>query len=75
MELNSFLFPAPQSSYSVHGSIGDILYIPKNIKDIKESNNQSLKESDIVQEEGKTYQDDNKNLEFNKTRKLSYTEN
>lgn len=48
MELNSFLFPAPQSSYSVHGSIGDILYIPKNIKDIKESNNQSLKESDIV---------------------------
>jgi len=29
MELNSFLFPAPSSSYTVYGSIGDLIYIPK----------------------------------------------
>ena len=32
MELNSFLFPAPQSSYSIHGSIGDIIYIPRKFE-------------------------------------------
>ena len=31
MELNSFLFPAPQSSYTVHAAIGDLLFIPKKI--------------------------------------------
>ena len=29
MELNSFLFPAPQSSYTMHGGVGEILYIPR----------------------------------------------
>ena len=29
MELNSFLFPAPQPSYTVHSAIGDLLYIPR----------------------------------------------
>ena len=32
MELNSFLFPAPQSSYSIHGSIGDVIYIPRKFE-------------------------------------------
>jgi hypothetical protein len=30
MELNSFLFPAPQSSYTIHASIGDLLFIPRD---------------------------------------------
>lgn len=30
MELNSFLFPAPQSSYTIHGAIGDLLFIPRD---------------------------------------------
>lgn len=29
MELNSFLFPAPQSSYTMQGAIGDLIYIPR----------------------------------------------
>ena len=29
MEFNSFLFPAPQSSYSMHGAVGEIIYIPR----------------------------------------------
>ena len=32
MELNSFLFPAPQSSYTIHGALGDILYIPRQFE-------------------------------------------
>ena len=38
MEFNSFLFPAPQSSYTIHGSIGDIIYIPRKFKNQKQSN-------------------------------------
>lgn len=30
MELNSFLFPAPQSSYTIHAAIGDLLFIPRD---------------------------------------------
>jgi hypothetical protein len=30
MDLNSFLFPAPQSSYTINAAIGDILFIPRN---------------------------------------------
>lgn len=40
MELNSFLFPAPSSSYTMHGAIGEIIYIPRfyKIKDDSEAN-------------------------------------
>jgi hypothetical protein len=39
MELNSFLFPAPQPSYSVHSAIGDLLYIPR--KKVENANHSS----------------------------------
>jgi len=29
MELNSFLFPAPQSSYTMLGAIGELIYVPR----------------------------------------------
>ena len=29
MELNSFLFPAPASSYTVNAAVGDLLFIPR----------------------------------------------
>jgi|LauGreDrversion4_2_1035121.scaffolds.fasta_scaffold379430_1 hypothetical protein len=29
MDLNSFLFPAPESSYTIHAAIGDLLFIPR----------------------------------------------
>jgi len=32
MDLNSFLFPAPQSSYTIHATIGDLLFIPRGGK-------------------------------------------
>ena len=32
MDLNSFLFPAPHSSYTLQGSIGDLLFIPRKKK-------------------------------------------
>jgi hypothetical protein len=35
MEFNSFLFPAPQSSYTMHGAIGDIIYIPRSFEPYK----------------------------------------
>jgi len=39
MEFNSFLFPAPPSSYTTHGGAGDLLYIPRmtrvNVDNIK----------------------------------------
>ena len=38
MELNSFLFPAPTSSYSIHGAIGDLIYIPREFQHIKPKN-------------------------------------
>jgi len=36
MELNSFLFPAPASSYTVKGAVGDLIYIPRNFDYDKE---------------------------------------
>ena len=33
MEFNSFLFPAPQSSYSAQTNLGDLIYIPKYERD------------------------------------------
>lgn len=33
MEFNSFLFPAPQSSYSSSTNLGDLIYIPKYERD------------------------------------------
>lgn len=33
MEFNSFLFPAPQSSYSSSTNLGDLIYIPKYDRD------------------------------------------
>ncbi len=29
MELNSFMFPAPRPSYSLHTALGDLLFIPR----------------------------------------------
>lgn len=29
MDLNSFLFPAPESSYTIHAAVGDLLFIPR----------------------------------------------
>ncbi len=42
MELNSFLFPAPSPSYSIHGAIGDVVYIPRPEK--SEEADRSLEE-------------------------------
>lgn len=63
MELNSFLFPAPQSSYTINGAIGDLLYIPRlnelmgdqskepidklNFKKLVEKNNKSSSGDEI----------------------------
>ncbi len=33
MEFNSFLFPAPSSSYSASTNLGDLIYIPKYERD------------------------------------------
>ena len=56
MELNSFLFPAPQSSYSIHGSIGDIIYIPRDlplVEVVDDPLDLSRKEEDTISEEEK----------------------
>lgn len=45
MNFNSFLFPAPQSSYSMESFMGDIVYIPKN-----RTADQKKRDRELIQE-------------------------
>lgn len=47
MELNSFMFPAPKPSYSLHTALGDLLFIPRRQpKDNHSSRDTADSESD-----------------------------
>ena len=59
MELNSFLFPAPASSYTMHGAIGDLIYIPRKFKINKEAMARNAEKD--AREETKHEEEKNKN--------------
>ena len=63
MDLNSFLFPAPQSSYNMHNSIGDIIYIPRKWEPSKQASTQEEGEQHMNIQEQLTQPNEEEKIE------------